>query len=104
MRATCERAGTADSIQALWDNFLTGDFLLAAGGTAWIVAAIAAAVALAPVGPGGGGWVVLLPHTSIEATHPLPGTPSLPSLLLCFAAAVVLLARGGRHESGRMVA
>jgi hypothetical protein len=87
-----ERAGTADSIQALWDNFLTGDFLLGAGGTAWIVAAIAAAVALKKVGARTA-VVVLVALSAIVALHPPPFGPFG---LLCFAAAVGLLARGQR--------
>lgn len=87
-----ERAGTADSIQALWDNFLTGDFLLGAGGTAWIVAAIAAAVALRKAGARTA-VVILVALSAIVALHPPPFGPFG---LLCFAAAVVLLARGQR--------
>jgi hypothetical protein len=87
-----ERAGTADAIQALWDSFLTGDFLLSAGGTAWIVAAIAAAVALRKVGARVA-VVVLVGLSAIVAFHP---PPIGPIGLLCFAAAVALLARAAR--------
>lgn len=43
-------AATAAGAQALWDNFITNDLLFGLGGTAWIVAAIAAAVALRQAG------------------------------------------------------
>jgi hypothetical protein len=85
-------AATAAGAQALWDNFITGDLLFWLGGTAWIVAAIAAAVAFRQAGARTAA-VVLLGLSALVAFHP---PPLGPLGLLCFAAAVVLLARGER--------
>jgi hypothetical protein len=84
-----ERAGTADAAQALWDNFITGDLLLGLGAASWIVAAVAAAVAYrradAPTAV-----TLLLGLSALVFWH----TPPLgPIGLVCFAAAVALLAR-----------
>jgi hypothetical protein len=81
-------ANTADGAQALWDNFITGDLLLALGGTAWIVAAIAAAIAFRQAGARTA-VVVLLGLSAIVAFHP---PPLGPLGLLFFTAAVILLA------------
>ena len=85
-------AVTAAGAQALWDNFITGDLLFWLGGTAWIVAAIAAAVAFRQAGARTA-VVVLIGLSAIVMFH-VP--PFGPFGLLCFAAAVVLLARGAR--------
>jgi hypothetical protein len=49
-------AGTAAGAQALWDNFIANDLLFGLGGTAWIVAAIAAAVAFRQAGARTASW------------------------------------------------
>jgi hypothetical protein len=85
-------ADTAAGAQALWDNFITGDLLFWLGGTAWIVAAISAAVALKHAGARTA-VVALVGLSSIVMFHP---PPIGPIGLLCFAAAVVLVARGQR--------
>jgi hypothetical protein len=85
-------ADTAAGAQALWDNFITGDLLFWLGGTAWIVATIAAAVAFRQAGARTA-VVVLIVLSALVMFH-VP--PFGPIGLLCFAAAVVLLARGAR--------
>jgi hypothetical protein len=88
-------AVTADGAQALWDNFITADLLFWLGGTAWIVAAIAAAVAVRQAGARTA-VVVLIGLSAIVAFHaPPPGSIGL----LCFTAAVVLLVRGERDPA-----
>jgi hypothetical protein len=93
-------ADTAAGAQALWDNFITGDLLFWLGGTAWIVAAIAAAVAFRQAGARTA-VVVLLGLSAIVVFH---APPIGPLGLLFFAAAVVLLARGGQARNGDMSA
>jgi hypothetical protein len=84
-----ERAGAASAAQELWDNSITsGDLLLSLGSLAWVVAAIAAAVAFRRAGAPAAGWV-LLALSSIIAFHSLLG----PLGLVCFAIAAVLLMR-----------
>jgi hypothetical protein len=85
-------ADTAGGAQALWDNFITENLLFWLGGTAWIVAAIAAAVAFRQARVRTA-VVVLIGLSAIVVFH-VP--PFGPIGLLCFAAAVVLLARGRR--------
>jgi hypothetical protein len=95
VREARDGAGTAEGAQALWDNFITGDLLLGLGGAAWIVAAVAAAVAFKQAGARTAA-VVLLGLSAIAAFHP---PPLGPLGLLCFAAAVLLLARGERART-----
>jgi hypothetical protein len=85
-------ADTAAGAQALWDSFIANDLLFGLGGTAWIVAAIAAAVAFRQAGARTA-VVVLLGLSAIGVFH---APPIGPIGRLCFAAAVVLLARGQR--------
>jgi hypothetical protein len=85
-------AATAAGAQALWDNFITGNLLFWIGGTAWIVATIAAAVAYRQAGARTA-VVALVGLSAILAFH---GPPLGPIGLLCFTAAVVLIARGER--------
>ncbi|HVD58769.1 MAG TPA: hypothetical protein VNC17_18145 [Thermoleophilaceae bacterium] len=93
-----ERAGTADAVQALWDDFITGDLLLGLGAASWIVAALAAAVAYARAGAPIA-VTVLLALSALVFWH----TPPIgPVGLVCFAAAVVLVA--GRWPPRRTVA
>jgi hypothetical protein len=91
-----ERAALSDSIQSLQDNAIVGDpgIVAAIGALAWITAAVAAAVAYRRVGapvlvP------VLLGLSLVVVSHP---PPIGPIGLVCFAAAVVLLARAPRKE------
>jgi hypothetical protein len=85
-------AATAQGAQALWDNFITGNLLFWIGGTAWIVAALAAAVAFRQAGARTA-VVALVALSAILVFH---GPPLGPIGLLCFAGAVVLIARGER--------
>jgi hypothetical protein len=85
-------ADTAAGAQALWDNFITGDLLFWLGGTAWIVATIAAAVAYRQAGARTA-VVALIGLSAIVMFHP---PPIGPIGLLCFTGAVVLIARGER--------
>jgi hypothetical protein len=85
-------ADTAAGAQALWDNFITGDLLFWLGGAAWIVAVIAAAVAFKQAGARTA-VVALIGLSAIVMFHP---PPIGPVGLLCFTAAVVLIARGER--------
>jgi hypothetical protein len=87
-----EGAATAEGAQALWDNFITGDLLFWLGGTAWIIAAIAAAVAFKQAGARTA-VVLLLGASAIVVFH---APPLGPLGLLCFTGAVVLLARDQR--------
>jgi len=89
-----ERPAVSDTIQSLQDNAIVGDhgMLATVGALAWIVAVIAAAV----VYHGVGAPVlvsVLLGLSLLVASHPPPVGPFG---LLCFAAAVALLARRQR--------
>jgi hypothetical protein len=85
-------AATAAGAQALWDNFITGNLLFWIGGTAWIVATIAAAVGFRQAGARTA-VVALIGLSAILVFH---GPPFGPIGLLCFTAAVVLIARGER--------
>ena len=80
----------------LWDNFLTGDVLPFLGAVAWGVAALSAAVANYRVGAPLA-VAVLLGLSAIVLLH---GPPIGPMGLVCFAAAVVLLARSQRKTEG----
>ena len=91
-----DRAGVADASQELWSNFITDDLLLGLGAAAWILAAIAAAVAYRRAGAPVGVWV-LLGLSSIFFYH---APPIGPLGLLCLAAAVALLTRGARAPRG----
>jgi hypothetical protein len=81
--------GNADAAQTLWDTAVLADLLPAIGAVAWITAAIAAAIAYrranAPFAVS-----ALLALSTILALH---APPIGPFALLCFAAAVVILAR-----------
>ena len=92
--AAGDRAAAAGAVQELWDNFITGDLLLGIGGLAWIVAVIAAAVA---VRHAGAPWVatVLVGLSAIASFH---APPLGPIGLLCFAVGVAVLAFRSRPE------
>jgi hypothetical protein len=86
-----DRPAVAEAIQSLQDDAIVGDpgVLGLVGALAWLVAAIAAAVALRGVGapmPA----VVLLGLSALIISHP---PPIGPIALVCFAAAVALIAR-----------
>lgn len=83
-----ERAGAAEAVQALWDDFITGDLLLGVGAVAWIVAVVAGAVAFRQAGAPL--LVSLLLPSALVAFHPFPLGPLG---LLFLAAAVVVLGR-----------
>ena len=87
-----ERPAAADAVEALWENTLSDDVLISIGGVAWVVAAIAAAIAYRGVGAPMSA-VVLLGLASIVVVHPPPVGPAA---LVLFATAVVLLARRQR--------
>lgn len=89
-----DRPAVADAIQSLQENVIVGESSVVgfAGALAWIVAVIAAAVAYRRIGapalvP------VLLGLSLVVISHP---PPIGPIGLLCFAGAVVLLARRER--------
>lgn len=87
-----QREGVASSAQALWDDFIPSDLLIALGGLAWIVAIAGAVIAYrragAPVAV-----LILLGLSAFVAAH---DPPIGPPALLCFAGAVALLALGQR--------
>jgi hypothetical protein len=91
-----ERGAAVDAAQLLWDNFLTGDVLLFLGAVAWGVAALAAAVAYHRVGAPLA-VSLLLGLSAIVLMH---GPPIGPIGLVCFATAIVLLARSQRKSRG----
>jgi hypothetical protein len=84
-----ERAGYAAAIQSIWDDPITDDLATTVGAVGWLVAVLAAAVGIrragAPVAAS-----ILLALSGIVILH---GPPIGPIGLVCFAAAVVLLAR-----------
>ena len=84
-----ERPAAADAVKALWDNPISDDLLLSVGGVAWVVAAIAAAIAYRGLGAPTSG-VVLLGLSAVVVVH---APPVGPIALVVFAAAVILLAR-----------
>lgn len=84
-----ERAGAAEAVQALWDDFITGDLLLGVGAVAWILAVLAAAIAFRQAGAPTLVSLLLIP-SALVAFHPFPLGPIG---LLFLAAAVVVLAR-----------
>jgi hypothetical protein len=82
-----DRAAAAAAVQALWDDPLSDDLATGAGIIAWVVAIVAAAVALRRAGaplPA----VVLL---GLSAAVVLHAPPIGPLALVCFAAAAALL-------------
>lgn len=87
-----ERAAVADAIQDYTGNAMLGDPVsvsLVVGLLGWVVALIAAAVALRRAGAG---WpaTVLVGLAALFAVHPPPVGPAA---LVCFAAAAVLIER-----------
>jgi hypothetical protein len=92
-----ERGAAVDVAQLVWDNFLTGDVLFFLGAVAWGVAALAAAVADHRVGAPLA-VSLLLGLSAIVLMH---GPPIGPIGLVCFATAIVLLARSQGKPRGR---
>jgi len=94
-----ERPAVSDTIQSLQENVIVGEFSVAAvvGALAWIVAVIAAAVAVrragAPVLA-----TVLLGLSFVVVSHP---PPIGPVGLACFAGAVLVLYRSQRAGASR---
>lgn len=92
-----ERAAVSDAIQSLQDNVIVGDpgILAGIGALAWIIATIAAAVALrragAPVVA-----AALLGLSLVVVSHP---PPIGPVGLACFAAGVLVLYFADPHRS-----
>jgi hypothetical protein len=86
-----DRPAVSDAIQSLGDNVIVGEagVLLSVGALAWVVAVIAAAVALHGVGAPLAA-TVLLGLSMAVVSHP---PPIGPIGLVCFAGAVALLAR-----------
>lgn len=87
-----EQAAVADAIQDYTGNGMLGDPVsvsLVVGLLGWVVALIAAAVALRRAGAG---WpaTVLIGGAALFAVHPPPVGPAA---LVCFAAAAVLIER-----------
>ena len=94
-----QRAAVADTIQSVGSNVIVGDpgILGSIGAIAWVVAAIAAAVAYRNAGAPALAWV-LLGLSLLVVSHP---PPIGPIALAFFAAAVVLLARSERISAVR---
>ena len=95
-----QRPAAANAAQGLWDNFIASDLLIGLGTVAWIVAAIAAAVAYhrlgAPLAV-----TVLLGLSAIVCVH---APPFGPFGLLCFAvAAALVVQRAPRAQAARVV-
>ena len=97
-----DQAAVADAIQSLQANVMVGDpgIVGSVGAIAWIVAAVAAAVANrragAPILA-----TALLGLSLLVASHPPPVGPFG---LVCFAAAVVVIARSRMRSAGLMAA
>ncbi|HEX5780292.1 MAG TPA: hypothetical protein VFX80_00145 [Solirubrobacteraceae bacterium] len=97
--AGAEQAAVGDAIQELNRNAVLGDPIsvaLALGSLGWIVAMVAAAVALRRAGAG---WriTVLVGLAAAFAVHP---PPIGPIALVCFVAAAVLLERSRARATG----
>ena len=84
-----QRTAVADSVQALWDGFITGDVLIGVGSVAWVVAVVAAAAAYRNVGAPAVASI-LLAASAIVVFH---APPFGPVGLVCFAIAAGLLTR-----------
>ena len=94
------RPAAAASVNALWDNFLAADLLIGIGSVAWLVAVVAAAVAWKAAG-GPLAASILLGLSALTVFNP---PPLGPLGLLCFAAAVGVLAyheRAGEQNVSR---
>ena len=89
-----QKPAVSDAIQSLGDNVIVGDpgIVGSLGALAWVVAAVAAAVAYRNAGAPTLAWV-LLGLSLLVVSHP---PPIGPIALVFFAAAVALLARSER--------
>ncbi len=87
-----ERAVGSDAIQSLYESPIVGDFglLNVLGSLGWIVAVLAAAVAVRQAGARRGA-VALLGISALAVQHPPPAGPIA---LACFAGAVLLIYSG----------
>jgi hypothetical protein len=92
-----QRPAVAEAIQSLGDNVIVGDpgVVVMVGSLAWIVAVVAAAIAYRRVGAPLLA-TILLALSFMVVSHP---PPIGPIGLVCFAAAVALLARAQRVSS-----
>lgn len=92
-----DRPAVSEAIQSLQDNVIVGDpgVLLALGGFAWLTAVIAAALALRHAGAPRT-VEALLVLSAVVVSHP---PPIGPVALVCFAAAVGLLAFSRRRAT-----
>ena len=97
-----QRPAISDTIQAVGDDVFIGDpgIVGSIGALAWVVAAIAAAVAYRQVGAPTLAWV-LLGLSLLVISHP---PPIGPVALVFFAAAVILLARAERVPAATQAA
>jgi hypothetical protein len=96
---SAEQAAVADAIQHLNGNDVLGDpasVSLVAGLLGWVVATVAAAVALRRAGAG---WLptILVGLSALFAIHPPPVGPAA---LVCFALAAVLIERWWARPTG----
>lgn len=91
-----QRMAAADSVQALWDEFITGDLLIGVGSVAWVVAVFAAAAAYRNVGAALAASI-LLAASAIVVFH---APPFGPAGLICFAIGAGLLIRDRRAAGG----
>ena len=89
-----ERAAVAAAIQTLWDDLLSADLAATIGAVAWAVGAVAAAIAVRQAGAPLAASLLL----ALSAMVLLHGPPIGPVGLVCFAAAVVLLARSSARS------
>jgi hypothetical protein len=89
-----ERVAAARAIQALWDDPISDDLAVTIGAIGWAVAVLAAADAVRRAGAPLSA-TVLLALSSIVLMH---APPFGPAGLLCFMAAVVVLARHRRDS------
>jgi hypothetical protein len=94
-----QRPAVSDAIQSLGDNVIVGDpgIVGSIGALAWIVAAVAAAIAYRQIGAPLLA-TILLALSFMVVSHP---PPIGPIGLLCFASAVALLAHA-QHVSSRL--
>jgi hypothetical protein len=92
--AAADRAAAAGAVQELWDKFITADLLLGIGGFAWIVAVVAAAVAIRHAGAP----VVAAVLVGLSAIASFHAPPLGPIGLLCFAGGIAVLAFRSRAE------
>lgn len=89
-----DRGAVAGSAQEIWHNFLSGDVLILLGSVGWAVAVVATAIAYRQAGAPLVASILL--GLSVMVMFHAP--PFGPVGLVCFAAAVALIARSQRTE------